>query len=62
MTSHHHANHSKGWQTRQRRLKRWEKNLIHGGLLTMIAVSLYLDGAKLADGLFFALSVVTEVA
>lgn len=61
MTQHHHAAHTPGYQGPRKRLRRLHKNLIHGSLLIAIAASLYFDGAKLADGLFFALSVVTEV-
>lgn len=56
--NHSHASHHEG----KKGLKRWQKNLIHGALLIGIAGSLYLEGGKFADLLFFALSVVTEVS
>lgn len=43
-------------------LARKHKLLIHGTLLLAIAVSLWTDGAKTADWLFVALSVVVEVS
>lgn len=43
------------------RLKRWEKNLIHCGLLLLIVCSLWTEGGKLADWAFLALSVACEL-
>lgn len=47
---------------RRRRLRRWEKNVVHGLILAAIVLSLRYEGAKLADWLFVGLSLLTEVS
>lgn len=61
MNKHNHSHHSHHTKERKR-LSRWQKNLIHGGLLVLIAASLWYEGAKSADVGFFFLSVATEVS
>jgi hypothetical protein len=45
-----------------KRHARRHKLVIHGALLVAIMVSLGVEGAKMADLLFVALAIVTEVA
>lgn len=55
--NHSHASHH---EAPKRGLKRWQKNVIHFGLISGIAVVFALEGAKTVDLAFLALAVVTE--
>lgn len=46
---------------RTRGLTRRERNLVHGGVLLVVGVSLVVEGAKVADVGFLALSIICEV-
>lgn len=54
-------NHKKRAALARARKRRAQKNIIHGLLLAALAWTLAHEGAKLADGLFFALSIACEI-
>lgn len=62
MRSSEHRQHSHASHHRRKRLKRWQKNLIHGFLLAALAIAIWHDGLRVTDSLTFMFSLVTEVS
>lgn len=62
MANHRNHSHASHHTEPKSRLRRWQKNAIHFGILLVITCAFALEGAKLADIGFFALAVATEFA
>lgn len=58
--THSHRSHHRSH--RRRGLKRWQKNVIHFGLITGILFALWVEGGKRVDWLFLGLSLITELS
>lgn len=58
---HPHRHHLVETAQKVNRLHRRHKLLIHGGILAILAVMIYVEGMKPIDTAFLALSVLTEL-